>query len=329
MKDPFEEFLEDAMTGPDLELGHEMRRRLLEAAVAGESGEGPNVVRMERPADPDEQAGFDWMVGELSASRGLLARMIEDRRFFTLLDQNRRFLGTLRQVMRGEGAAAVPAAKSRRIPAAAVAAAAAVLLAAGSVFFMRPAARSLPAMAENPAAAGGGPADTQEAAITGGPKPLAGGGRSAPVEEDMRGDQPAPVIPGFAPIPEAGDLPGVAMFGGSGRSLFVEEISSEEDPAMVLSLSPGRGIPVAEEGYALLDEEPEPGLAFNDSYGSFGEGSFLAGFSRSTGPASSSLVDGDLDGTIPEPGVAIPVLIGMMALVLRRTRGGDGSGRSA
>ncbi len=322
MKDPFEEFLEDAMAGPDLELGHEMRRRLLESAVSGEAPEGENVIRMDHPEDADEQAGFDWMVGELPASRGLLERMIEDRRFFTLLDRNRRFLITLRQAMRGEGAAAVPAERKRPVPIAAFAAAAAVVLAAGTVFLNRPAGKAQPQMAAGGAAAEGaaapapraaqdgpaGAAETRQAAR------LPGSGEASPP------DVPAPVIPGFAPMPEPGDLPGIAGLGGSGQSLPAAAGPTEEEPEMALNLPPRRGESVPEDAaYSLFETEEAPEIAALGDYEFFSDTGLRGGwYFRSGDPASTSLVDDD--GTIPEPGAAIPVVIGMMVLLLRRKR---------
>jgi hypothetical protein len=132
VSDSFESLLENALSAPDLELGHEMRRRLLAAAAPAAKTPPENVVSFEVP-DPDAAAGFDWLVGDAPATRPLIRRMSLDPGFFTMLDDERRFLRSLRRSLR-KPAAVAPKRRSHAV----IAAAAAVLaLAAGTLFAFR------------------------------------------------------------------------------------------------------------------------------------------------------------------------------------------------
>lgn len=321
MNDPFEDFLEDALGGPeDLELGHEMRRRLLEAAVAGEAVPDENVVRMEHP-DPEETEGFDWLLGEAPASEKLMVRMIQDPLFLDSLDGQRGFVVTLREALRRTAAAtALPSRRRRWLPAAILSAAAALAVTTGLVLFkpsadtpeltaevveapavevpvLRPPAKAITALVDSP-----GTEDSSE------PAPFASeiAGASPPALADLGGtgrsvepDDPAmmPQLAGALEIPgEDGDMPAplLAMLRESG---VVSGDSPEGDDGSLALLASGPSFPHVGE------------------FGGFGFGGDGPGISF-TGPTGG----GGKDGSIPEPGGALPVMIGFMVLLLRRPR---------
>ncbi|WP_035605679.1 hypothetical protein [Haloferula sp. BvORR071] len=336
--DPFEDFLEDALGAPDFELGHEMRRRLLAAAVAGDTAAVTcdNVVPMDR-ADPDAAAGFAWLVGEAPASTALMSRMAADHTFLETLDSERCFLRTLRAALRRSAAAAVPAPARRSwVPAAAMSAAAVLALAAGAIFWSpgsQPAtatavAAAEPALdrassapdpglfsAEKPAlissatpdsgdsgaSAAGGAASLPEAELAGlklpaHPEPQ-GTGRSVALDDPLlEAVQPLGSALAFAAKDEVLPEPMLAMLGGglndSGSGIGMD--SSSE--GMLASLS----------GNSMH--------SFTGGMGSIGGGGLPNGAALigSTGPT------GGKEGTIPEPGGALPVMIGFLILLLRR-----------
>ena len=316
MKDPFEEFLEDAMAGPDLELGHDMRRRLLEAAVAGEAIRGDNVVRMERE-DPLAQAGFDWLVGETPAAIPLLSRMIGDRSFFARLEQDRRFLRTLRSVMRAGAEPTVPVVRERRFGLlVAVSAAAALALAAGTIFFVQPQSEGAPAMAAGSAGGAGGVPASQ--------KPVPAAGEAAPAGETaavLEADSAPALAPrdfGFMPLPEIDEVPAIAALGGSGQSMPSSDPLLPAQTGMALVPGGAEGVTGTDgPALSLLDENPEPQLVSFADHGFFSDASIAM---RGGAPPSSSLAGGNHEASIPEPGTALPVVIGTLVLMLRRKR---------
>lgn len=137
MSDPFEQLLESALSGPDLELGHESRRRLLAAAARPVSETG-NIVRFTVP-DPDAESGFAWLAGESPVTRPLARRMTSDGGFLRMLDDERRFLRSLRSSLRQPPACPAAGPPSRRGWIAACAAA--LVAAAGAWWFSMPVAR--------------------------------------------------------------------------------------------------------------------------------------------------------------------------------------------
>jgi hypothetical protein len=338
MSDPFEDFLEEALGGPDLELGHEMRRRLLEAAVAGERVRPDNVVPLNR-ADPDETAGFAWLVGEAAASTELMSRMIGDPTFLETLDGERSFLHTLRASLRRSSAAAVAApARRQRIAAVALSAAAALTLAAGAILMnglgqkpttavaVAPVGQAVPATPS--AAAEVATAGSEQIAVD---SPSGGGG--------------AGLAASGAGLPEDSslakmELPDMPEHGGTGRSV------DPGDPLME--------IPQLQDALAFEAKEsvlPEPMLAMLGGGlegGSFGGGtdgalaslggefssgqiggvaslggmqSGSTGMASLTGPGRNG---GGRESSIPEPGGAMPVMLGLLVLLLKRPRRSKG-----
>jgi hypothetical protein len=317
MNDPFEDFLEDALGGPDLELGHEMRRRLLEAAVAGETISDGNVVRMDRP-DPEEKAGFDWLVGEAPATAALLGRMIEDPAFMDTLDGQRGFIVTLRESLRRAAAAAVvPVPRRRWIPATSLAAAAALAMTTGILFF-KPAPHSTAELV------GGG-----ETAVPAAARPLvpAPAMAAAASETDSPDTAPAPPAPAPLAIEIAGAAPPApADPGGTGRSI------EPDDPALVPQLEAAleirEGDPALPEpllamlgGGGIAGEDPDSVLLLAGNPSSWSrEGMDGFGGAAGTGPGISLVGPGagrDRE-TIPEPGGALLLMIGFMLMLLRR-----------
>lgn len=330
MKDPFEEFLEDAMSGPDFELGHEMRRRLLEAAVAGEALEQDNVVRMDR-SDPGVQEGFNWILGETDASEPLMQRMISDPSFLNALDGERRFVRTLRQVLVKPAEVAVPAARRRILPAVAASAAAAIALAAGTFFFNPGGDRVVPVVVQS-----GTEPQAKESRVS---APAPAMAAATPVEKTVEVavmDEPAATPSGPSvlipeePARSVEEASAVALITGSGQSV------SPEDPVMeqgggssfslnsLAALSAGdTGAPLQEAAYSLVDSDSDsgsqPSLAFHSDRGGMWDNGFISGL-PSSGGLNMSLIGGGKESTIPEPGPVLPVMIGMMVLFLRRNR---------
>lgn len=333
MKDPFEEFLEDAMSGPDLELGHEMRRRLLEAAVAGEAVDQENVVRMDR-SDPEVQQGFNWILGEAPAAEPLMSRMISDPAFLDSLDGDRRFVRTLRQVLVRQAEVVAPAARRRFLPALAVSSAAAIALAAGALFFNSSGSRAVPVVAKAEVQ------PQQEKMIPAAPMAAiveAEASAGQPVEVAMveKEDAPVPELSPSGPsalIPEpqaemSEEVTAIAGIIGSGQSVSPEDPVSPGGGGSSFSLQSVAAVaaevdaPLQDSALTLLDSGsgPEPSLAFHSDRGGMWDAGFTTGLSGTGGP-NMSLIGGDREGTIPEPGVTLPVMIGMMVLFLRRNR---------
>jgi hypothetical protein len=329
MKDPFEDFLEDALGGPDLELGHEMRRRLLEAAVAGKTLVDDNVVRIDRP-DPAETAGFDWLVGEAPATEELMGRMIGDPTFMESLDGQRGFILTLREALRRTAAAAavVPVRRRSWVPAAVLSAAAALAMTTGMVMFNRPVA----APAENLAAA----EETVAPAKPAVPTPAGAIAATKVISPDATpvAPAPAPLIPGIA----GASPPALADLGGTGRSIdpgdpalvpqlgtALERESEEESlPEPILAMLGGTDGP--EEGMGGFGGDADSLALLAGGSSSWSEGG-MNGFDRfgaaGTGAGVSLIGPGggrDRESSIPEPGGALPVMIGLMLLMLRRPR---------
>ena len=323
MKDPFEEFLEDAMSGPDFELGHEMRRRLLEAAVAGEAVDGDNVVRMDR-ADPAEQEAFNWIVGETLATTPLMIRVISDAGFLAKLDGERCFLRTLRQALVKQAEVVAPAARRRFLPAVALAAAAAIALAAGTLFFNQAGNDAGSAIAQSdvapeklttsaPSAAVAAVEDSQE-------KPLAVASAEEEVERvpEIPSSLPSALIPQPA-APMLDEAPAIAELTGNGQSIEPgDPLLAEAGGSGFTLQAAARGVPVQESELALVDMGSDSPVASFSSHGSMWDSGFATGIPGAAG-TSMALV-GDRESTIPEPGAALPVMIGIMVLLLRRQR---------
>lgn len=332
MSDPFEDFLEEALGGPDFELGHEIRRRLLEAAVAGDRVRPDNVVPMDR-SDPDESAGFAWLVGEAPASAALMGRMVADPVFLETLDGERSFLRTLRASLRRSSAAAVAApARTQRIAAVALSAAAALALVAGGIFMNGGGGKSASAVATAPAAqkeAPAVPAGAAEMASTS-PEQITvdsggGGGIAGP-------GGPLPDGTGLAKMA----LPDLPEHGGTGRSVDpgdpLLEVPQLQDalafeakesvlPEPILAALGGGmngGLPGGETGGALAalgGENSSFSMAGGASFGGMQSGA--GGMASLTGPGRDG---GGRESTIPEPGGAMPVMLGLLVLLLKRPR---------
>lgn len=321
MKNPFEDFLEDALGGPeDLELGHEMRRRLLEAAVAGESVPDENVVRMERP-DPEEAEGFDWLLGEAPASEKLMVRMIQDPLFLDSLDGQRGFVVALREALRRTAAAtALPSRRRRWLPAAILSAAAALAVTTGLVLF-KPTADTPELTAEVVAA------PAVEVPVLRPPAKAITALVDSPETEDS--SEPTP----FASEIAGASPPALADLGGTGRSVELDDpallpelagalqLPGEESsmPAPLLAMLRERGVvsggsSESDDGSLLLARGPS--FPHVGGFGGFGFGGDGLGIAL-TGPGRGG---GGKDGSIPEPGGALPVMIGFMVLLLRRPR---------
>ena len=323
MKDPFEDFLEDALGAPDLELGHETRRRLLEAAVASDaiSGDG-KVVRMDRP-DPAEVAGFDWLMGESPASEAVMGRLIEDPDFLEALDGQRRFIRVLRDSLRRTAAAAVavPARHRRWVPAAVLSAAAALAMTTGILMFSRSAPEPAAAVAmadDTPAGAGAAAPGPTTATVV--PLPVAAKEKNSPLA-----DPASPASAPFAPEPASASPPALADLGGSGRSvepddpaivpqLEVAMESAEGEPEPPEALLASLGETDESEGMLVADGHDALAMINGRSFSWPMDDSNAFGGSGATGPADPG------DGSIPEPGGALPVMIGFMLLLLRRPR---------
>jgi hypothetical protein len=323
VKDPFEEFLEDAMSGPDFELGHEMRRRLLEAAVAGEAIGGDNVVRMDR-ADPAEQEAFNWIVGETRATEPLMIRMISDAGFLAKLDGERCFLRMLRQTLVKQAEVVAPAARRRFLPAVALASAAAIALAAGTIFFNQGGNDAVaPIIARNEAApvklSAPGPAVAVAAVEDARPVAVAS------VEEvdtapEIPSSAPSAIIPQPA-APMLDEAPAVAALTGNGQSIEPDDPLLAEAGGSVFTLRAAAAeVPIQESELALVDTGSDSPVASFSSRGPMWDTGFATGLPGATGP-SMALIS-DRESSIPEPGVALPVVIGMMVLFLRRQRKG-------
>jgi hypothetical protein len=325
MKDPFEDFLEDALGGPDLELGHEMRRRLLEAAAGEGAIPDGKVVRIDR-FDPAETAGFNWLVGEAPATEELLGRIIEDTNFRELLDGQRGFILALRESLRRTAAAAVvPVRRRRWVPATLLSAAAALAMAAGILFF-KPAAgtREGVVTAEETAAPVVAPPSVGARPV----KAITALKEISPAISPAAA-APAPLAPGIS----AASPPAVADLGGTGRSI------EPEDPALMSRLE------TALETEAGEAARPDPVLAMLGGADGGGEGvvgfgedgdslpllagspSFwleggMNGFDGAAGTGPGISLTGPAEDrdreSIPEPGGALPVMIGLMLLLLRR-----------
>lgn len=338
--DPFEDFLEEALGGPDFELGHDMRRRLLEAAAAGDRVLPDNVVPMNR-ADPDESAGFAWLVGESPATPALMGRMIDDKTFMDALDGERCFLRTLRAALRRGAAAAAtaPAAspsRRRGIAAAALSAAAAITLAAGSLFFNGAAQKPATAVAVAPVSEVSAiPADLAERSSTG----------QEAISVDSSGDSGSGIaVNGGGGLAEEDSLakmklPDLPEHGsGTGRSIDPGDplLAEPQLPHALAIAAKEAGLPepmlaalgggMEGRGAAFGEQEGllaslEGGLSSSSSslgsIGGFGgmqaASSGLAAFS---GPGKG----GRDSSTIPEPGGAMPVMLGLLVLLLKRPR---------
>lgn len=321
-QDPFESFLEDALSGPDdLDLGHEMRRRLLEAAVAGDSVAKENVVPFERP-DPEIAAGFDWLVGETPATRPLMERMIRDSGFLDMLDGERSFLHTLRASLSQPAAAAATMAPGRRrfMPFATISAAAALALAAGTVFFNRG-----DTGVATPVVVSSGPAGT---GASGSPV-VAGAGPALEIASNSIGIAPsvvvlpAPVVP--APVPlivpgnpgfPADESPVIAHLGGSGQSLPADDPLLA--PAGDISLPAlAESAQLVANDLSLSPDDSSQSIASLSNTGSLWRvGGMDSTISFATGPSFG--FNTDKAGSIPEVGGALPVMIGFMVLLMRR-----------
>ena len=325
MSDPFEDFLEEALGTPDLELGHDMRRRLLQAAVAGERPAPlDNVIAMDR-GDPDLCAGFAWLVGEAPATSTLMGRMVADQTFLETLDGERYFLRTLRASLRCRPAAVVPPARRTWVPAVAMSAAAAFALAAGSLFW---------SPAEKPATA---------VATTGSSAPAAGGkapGSSTPLKVTTAlasgGSAAAPGSPAPEDIASL-ELPSLPEPRGTGRSLDPGDpllAGPQLDTALVLAAAEAI---VPEPILATLgggmaggyDSAGEPEMALTSLSGTSSFFS-MGGMGSPGGARGSSTTDPSLIGTngpggggdisVPEPGGALPVMLGFLILLLKRPK---------
>jgi hypothetical protein len=300
-----------------LELGHEMRRRLLEAAVAGGAVSDGKVVRIDRP-DPDETEGFDWLVGEAPASEKLMLRMIQDPVFLDSLDQQRGFILTLREALRRTAAATAVSGRRRRwLPAAVMSAAAALAMAAGIVFF-KPTAK-----APEVTAGMGGTSSTVESEHRPGFKVLAALEES---RDTPASTEPSPFASGIAGVTP----PASADPGGTGRSV------EPDDPLMAPQLAGALELPAEESPMpapllAMLEEKGRSSESSSEGDGSqsllaggrpvFPVGDHFGGFGmpgEGPGTALTGPVDGPDDETIPEPGGVLPVMIGLMMLLLRR-----------
>ncbi|WP_367871676.1 hypothetical protein [Luteolibacter sp. Populi] len=325
MSDPFEDFLEEALGTPDLELGHDMRRRLLQAAVADEkTGPLDNVIAMDR-GDPDLTAGFAWLVGEAPATSTLMGRMVADQTFLETLDGERYFLRTLRASLRCRTAATVPPARRTWIPAVAMSAAAALALAAGALFWS-PAQAPATAVATTGSSAPAGRGETTASATP----------PAVSTALESSGTAAAPGSPATENIASL-DLPSLPEPRGTGRSL------DPGDPLLTgprfdtaLALAAAEAI-VPEPILATLgggmaggyDSTGDPEMALASLSGTssaftVGGMSTLGGGrggSSATGPSLIGSGDGGgRDGSIPEPGGALPVMLGFLILLLKRPK---------
>ncbi|QJE95408.1 PEP-CTERM sorting domain-containing protein [Luteolibacter luteus] len=338
MKDPFEDFLEDAMSGPDLELGHEMRRRLLEAAVAGEALEQDNVVRMDR-GDPEVQEGFNWILGETEATGPLMQRMIFDPAFLNDLDGERRFVRTLRHVLVKQANVVAPAARRRFLPAVALGAAAAVALAAGTLFFSPDEGNKVPVLAQ--AEVGSRSEKLAPAAAAPAIAPASPGEKSVEVAVVERPEAPAaenlPSGPS-ALIPEApagivDEASAIAALTGNGQSVEPEDPVLVQGGGSSFSLHSIAAVavgetdaPLQDSALTLLDSDSDsgssPSFAFHSDRGAMWDVGFISGLPGSTG-LDMSLIGGGRESTIPEPGPVLLVVIGTAGFLLRRRRKSD------
>ena len=324
MSDPFEDFLEGALGTPDLELGHDMRRRLLQAAVAGEkTATHGNVISMDR-GDPDHAAGFAWLVGEAPATPALMGRLVADRTFLETLDGERYFLRTLRASLRRSPAAVIPPARRTWVSAVAMSAAAALALAAGALFWS-PAQRPVTAVATS------GPAAGEKA--TGAATPLE---IPAALAGESTASPGAPAT-GDAPFLE---LPSLPEPRGTGRSLDPGDpqlAGPQLDTALALAAAEAI-VPkpiLATLGGGMAGEygdtaEPEAALASLSGTSSPFSAGGMNGFGGGRGSRSvdTSLVGGDQENSIPEPGGALPVMLGFLILLLKRPKRSKDSAQS-
>ncbi|MGC4015941.1 MAG: hypothetical protein QM755_15660 [Luteolibacter sp.] len=134
MSDSFLDLLESSLEVPDFDLGDARRDALL--AAAGGAVKAPDNVVPFPVVNDDEQAAFDWLMGERSADVPLMDRLVSRPEFFAAVVAQHGFLRELRAAMRipaahgTEQVAAVPG-RGRRVAgilAGAVAAAFALML---------------------------------------------------------------------------------------------------------------------------------------------------------------------------------------------------------
>ncbi|BCU79095.1 hypothetical protein [Luteolibacter sp. LG18] len=110
MNDPFVDLLESSLGVPDFDLGDAMRAELL--AAAGAPVALPENVVPFVPADPDEQAAFDWLMGERPADLPLMEKLATRPAFLASVASQRSFLVDLRRAVRS-AASPLPIAEQK------------------------------------------------------------------------------------------------------------------------------------------------------------------------------------------------------------------------
>lgn len=326
-KDPFLPMLEEALAMPDLELGHEMRHRLLAAAVSQDQAPaGGNVVPFVK--QDGEADAFQWLVGEREADHALMLRLTEDAGFFTAVSHERRFLHTLRRSLRTQipvpaEVASVPAPvtaiprRSYRAMAGAVAALLALWLglkafdgvpgtSSGELAVHAPALS--PAASRPPAAAHPVADEGMVAKVA----PLVRGRvKVSPAQEDSETPRVGEAITatvespddaGTTPLLEIAQAEKIAakeLFGGTVAQAFAA-LPGDVENGLVASTGEIEG----------AQQSPDWGF-WNNSLASNslrGDGSF------------SYVSDGDGSLAVPEPGGAVLFSIGGVLLLIRRRR---------
>lgn len=314
-EDPFLELLQGALEVPDdLTLGSSAREQLLAAAAAAR-GAGDKIIPFTAPSSLERDA-FDWLVGERPAGSALLTEIISSPRLQSSLEEDRRFLKSLRESLRR------PAAVSRttaRRPLSTVAAIAALLLISAI-----PAWKALPhpsstAESLTAAAAPGSVASVSTLTPRSAPQRMeaphlaASDTVSAPSVVAVR-NPPKSTPKEIVSVPPT-------LVAGAGCSI------AATDPGWKASITSMAAMPSGPETAIAWKETsaeaaPESALAVNSLTREKAAGYFPGMASNFNFDNNMLLVSrgegGDL--SIPEPSGAVPVMVGFMILLMHRFR---------
>lgn len=321
MSDSFVDLLETSLEVPDFDLG-EARRAALFAAALGPVAVPENVVPFPC-ADDDEQAAFDWLMGERPADLPLMDRLVTSPGFYAAVVAQHGFLRDLRSALRVAAAPAperganTPRRTVRTVGM--VLGAMAASLAAMVALQILPATRTGSAITASTTGREGGPSVTEVSLLP------SGGGNSAQVTTPSLpfAIEPGPASAGVVPVvakaelPPAIDLPeGVEPIREwrdagvvAAREAFGDEAPSFGEVAVV-------DTPAVEEPLLALGSHAKTGE-------SGGRENLFAMISDSTSARGNNWYywTGSQDGnglSVPEPGGCLPVMVGGLLLWWRR-----------
>ncbi|MDB6078780.1 MAG: hypothetical protein JWO82_2527 [Akkermansiaceae bacterium] len=316
-EDPFLELLQGALEVPDdLTLGPSARSQLLAAAAAARDA-NEKIVSFPR-ASSVEQEAFDWLAGERTAGSALLGAIIASPGLQVSLEEDRRFLRSLRQALRHPVAASRTTA--RRRPASTFAAIAALLLIS-----------AIPAWKVIPHSGGGrlaaAPAPASPAPVLAvfhredrrdlSSNPASSGRRSS--DPGAAGATRPASAASQSLSGEANSLP-PSWIAGAGCSIAATDPDWQASRPEMVSIPQGAEMPLAWD--RVTDPAPESSaLAANDSREK--AAGYFPGMSTDLHLDNSLLFASRGDGeelSIPEPGGAAPVMVGFMILLMHRFR---------